>query len=137
MPIIQSKRQINPLSINSNTTIGVAFPLDDINMFSGTQTFKEQIKTNLLNVLLTNRGERVNQPQFGIGLKNLLFEQNINEEGLKEKISHQIGIFIPEIELVDLQSQFVDAENLLYLSIIYSDQILSFCDNYLSFFLLQ
>lgn len=119
MPIIQSKRQINPLSINSNTTIGVAFPLDDINMFSGTQTFKEQVKSNLLNVLLTDRGERVNQPQFGIGLKNLLFEQNINEEGLKEKISHQIGIFIPEIELVDLQSQFVDAENLLYLSITY------------------
>jgi phage baseplate assembly protein W len=119
MPIIQSKRQINPLSINGNTTIGVAFPLDDVNMFSGTQTFKEQVKSNLLNVLLTDRGERVNQPQFGIGLKNLLFEQNINEEGLKEKISHQIGIFIPEIELVDLQSQFVDAENLLYLSITY------------------
>jgi len=119
MPIIQSKRQINPLSINGNTTIGVAFPLDDVNMFSGTQTFKEQVKSNLLNVLLTDRGERVNQPQFGIGLKSLLFEQNINEEGLKEKISHQIGIFIPEIELVDLQSEFVDAENLLYLSITY------------------
>jgi len=119
MPIIQSKRQINPLSINGNTTIGVAFPLDDINMFSGTQTFKEQVKSNLLNVLLTDRGERVNQPQFGIGLKNLLFEQNIDEESLKEKISYQIGIFIPEIELVDLQSEFIDAENLLYLSITY------------------
>jgi len=119
MPIIQSKRQINPLSINGNTTIGVAFPLDDVNMFSGTQTFKEQVKSNLLNVLLTDRGERVNQPQFGIGLKSLLFEQNIDEESLKEKISYQIGIFIPEIELVDLQSEFVDAENLLYLSITY------------------
>ena len=119
MPIIQSKRQINPLSINGNTTIGMAFPLDDVNMFSGTQTFKEQVKSNLLNVLLTDRGERVNQPQFGIGLKSLLFEQNIDEESLKEKISYQIGIFIPEIELVDLQSQFVDAENLLYLSIKY------------------
>jgi len=119
MPIIQSKRQINPLSINGNTTIGMAFPLDDVNMFSGTQTFKEQVKSNLLNVLLTDRGERVNQPQFGIGLKNLLFEQNIDEESLKEKISYQIGIFIPEIELVDLQSEFVDAENLLYLSITY------------------
>lgn len=119
MPIIQSKRQINPLSINGNTTIGMAFPLDDVNMFSGTQTFKEQVKSNLLNVLLTDRGERVNQPQFGIGLKSLLFEQNIDEESLKEKISYQIGIFIPEIELVDLQSQFVDAENLLYLSITY------------------
>ena len=72
MPIIQSKRQINPLSINGNTTIGVAFPLDDVNLFSGTQTVKEQIKTNLLNVLLTNRGERINQPNFGVGLKRIL-----------------------------------------------------------------
>ena len=119
MPIIQSKRQINPLSINGNTTIGMAFPLDDVNLFSGTQTVKEQVKSNLLNLLLTDKGERINQPNFGIGLKSLLFEQSIDEEGLKEKISHQIGIFIPEIELIDLQSQFVDEENLLYLSITY------------------
>ena len=119
MPIIQGKRRINPLSINGNTTIGVAFPLDETNIFSGTQTVKEQIKSNLLNLLLTDKGERINQPQFGIGLKSLLFEQNINEETLKERISHQIDIFIPEIELIDLQSQFVDEENLLYLSITY------------------
>ena len=79
MPIIQSKRQINPLSINGNVTIGVAFPLDDVNLFSGTQTVKEQVKSNLLNLLLTEKGERINQPDFGIGLKNLLFEQNIDE----------------------------------------------------------
>ena len=46
MPIIQSKRQINPLSINGNVSIGVAFPLDDVNLISGTQTVKEQVKTN-------------------------------------------------------------------------------------------
>ena len=53
MPIINSTRRISPLDINKNVSIGVAFPLDDNNMFKGTQTLKEQVKSNLLNVLLT------------------------------------------------------------------------------------
>ena len=119
MPIIQSKRQINPLSINGNTTIGVAFPLDDVNLFSGTQTVKEQVKTNLLNVLLTNRGERINQPNFGVGLKNILFEQGINEDEVYERINQQIKIYIPEIYILEIKVQPVEDENLLYILISY------------------
>tara|TARA_R110002012_G_scaffold5383_2_gene24564 strand:+ start:706 stop:1113 length:408 start_codon:yes stop_codon:yes gene_type:complete len=119
MPIIQSKRQINPLSINGNVSIGVAFPLDDVNLFSGTQTVKEQVKTNLLNVLLTERGERINQPNFGVGLKHLLFEQGINEEELNERIEQQIKTYIPEISILETKVQSVEDENLLYISITY------------------
>ena len=92
MPIIQSKRQINPLSINGNVSIGVAFPLDDVNLFSGTQTVKEQVKTNLLNVLLTDKGERIEQ---------------------------QIKTYIPEISILETKVQSVEDENLLYISITY------------------
>jgi|TARA_R110000851_G_scaffold32430_2_gene87146 phage baseplate assembly protein W len=119
MPIIQSKRKINPLSINSNISIGVAFPLDDVNLFSGTQTVKEQVKSNLLNLLLTEKGERINQPDFGIGLKNLLFEQNIDEDNLSESITNQMGIFIPEISLLDTKVELIADENLLYIKITY------------------
>jgi len=119
MPIIQSKRQINPLSINGNISIGVAFPLDDVNMFSGTQTVKEQVKSNLLNLLLTIPGERVNQPNFGIGLKNLLFEQGIDKDALHETINQQIQIYIPEIDILETKIQPVEDENLLYISISY------------------
>ena len=85
MAYINGNRRINPLDINKNVTIGVAFPLDDVNMFKGTQTLKEQVKNNLINLLLTEPGERVNEPNFGVGLKNLLFEQNPDIETLKEK----------------------------------------------------
>ena len=74
MPIVNSIRRINPLDLNKNVKIGVAFPLDETNLFSGTETVREQIKSNLLNILLTYPGERVNLPSFGVGLKNLLFE---------------------------------------------------------------
>ena len=58
MPYIQSTKRINPLDLNKNVTVGVAFPLDDVNLFQGTQTVKEQIKSNLINVLLTDKGEQ-------------------------------------------------------------------------------
>lgn len=120
MPIIQGTRRINPLDINKNVAIGVALPLDDINMFKGTQTFKEQVKTNLINVLLTQPGERINEPNFGVGLKHLLFEQNIDTDNLNERVNQQISFYIPEITLIDTQTQFIDDENLLYITITYS-----------------
>ena len=87
MPIIQSIRRVSPLDVNKNVRVGVAFPLDEVNLFNGTQTVKEQVKSNLINVLLTEAGERVNEPNFGVGLKNLLFESNVNVEQLKENIN--------------------------------------------------
>ena len=53
MPIISGIRRISPLNLNKNVTIGVAFPLDENNMFSGTETVQDQTKTNLINLLLT------------------------------------------------------------------------------------
>ena len=52
MAIVQGTRRINPLDLNKNVTIGMAFPLDETNMFQGTESVKDQIKANLLNVLL-------------------------------------------------------------------------------------
>ena len=119
MPIINGNRRINPLDINRNVTIGVAFPLDEVNMFKGTQTVKEQIKSNLINLLLTEQGERVNEPDFGVGVKKLLFEQSINKEELEEKIDFQINFFIPEISLISTSVGSIDKENKVYITIAY------------------
>ena len=120
MPIVNSTRRISPLDINKNVSIGVAFPLDDTNMFKGTQTLKEQVKANLINLLLTQPGERVNEPNFGVGLKHFLFEQNIDIDSLNTVINEQINFYIPEISLIDSEVNFLDDEHLLFIKIIYS-----------------
>ena len=120
MPIIQSSRRINPLDLNKNVKIGVAFPLDDTNMFKGTKTIKEQVKANLINLLLIQQGERVNEPNFGVGLKYYLFEQKIDIESLNTVINEQINFYIPEISLIDSEVDFLDDEHLLFIKIIYS-----------------
>ena len=120
MPIINSTRRISPLDLNKNVTIGVAFPLDDTNMFKGTKTIKEQVKANLINLLLTQQGERVNEPNFGVGLKFYLFEQKIDIDSLNTRINEQINFYIPEISLIDSEVNFLDDEHLLFIKIIYS-----------------
>ena len=120
MAYINGNRRISPLDINKNVTIGVAFPLDNINLFKGTQTIKEQVKSNLINLLLTEPGERVNEPNFGVGLKGLLFEQNPDIEFLKEKINNQIEFYIPLISLSDVNVNFESDEYSLYIIISYS-----------------
>ena len=120
MAYINGNRRISPLDINKNVTIGVAFPLDDVNMFKGTQTLKEQVKNNLINLLLTEPGERVNEPNFGVGLKNLLFEQNPDIETLKEKINTQITFYIPTISLSGVDVNSIEDEYKLFIVISYS-----------------
>ena len=120
MAYIDGNKRISPLDINKNVTIGVAFPLDNVNMFKGTRTVKEQVKTNLINLLLTEPGERINEPNFGVGLKKLLFEQNPNIEILKERISNQIEFYIPTISLLDINVNFENDEYKLFIIISYS-----------------
>ena len=105
MPLIQNTKRINPLDLNNNVRIGVAFPLNDINMAAGTQTTREQLKTNLLNILLTVPGERINNPNYGIGLKNQVFENNIDSVTLQENINGQLAFWLPEVIITEVTVQ--------------------------------
>ena len=119
MPIIQGIKRINPLDLNKNVTIGVAFPLDETNLFSGTETIKEQVKSNLINLLLTQPGKRVFLPKYGVGLKYLLFEQQINLEVLEEKIRTQVTRYIPQIEITELSTGLSENQHTVFINISY------------------
>jgi len=123
MVYIRENIKINPLDINSKVTIGVAFPLDKTNLFKGTKTVKEQVKTNLINLLLTEPGERLYEPNYGIGLKGLLFEPNIDKENLNSKINQQINFYIPEISLIDSKINYIEDEHKLYINISYRSNL--------------
>ena len=121
MALIQQQRKINPLDLNKNVTIGVAFPLDDTNMFKGSETIQEQNKSNLINLLLTQQGERINNPNFGIGLKNLLFENNVDIDNLKEIITKQTARYIPGIKVTNVRTGISEDKHTIFVSIIYQN----------------
>ena len=106
MPTIDNYVRINPLDLNKNVAIGVVFPFNADGVFNQSFTQKEQVKSNLINVLLTEPGERVNLPDFGVGLKRLLFENQIDTGNLEARIDNQVKIYIPEITLISANANF-------------------------------
>jgi len=103
MPIPQTIR-VNPLDLQKNIVIGVSLPFNAPGVFNKTYSTKEQTKSNLINLLLTDKGERIMNPEFGTDLRKSLFD-NITDssiEVLKAKITDAINIFIPEIFLEDV-----------------------------------
>jgi phage baseplate assembly protein W len=58
-------------------TTGPAFPftIDNLGRVA-TQTGDESLRARIIQVLLTAPGERVNLPEFGCGLRELLFDPN-------------------------------------------------------------
>jgi phage baseplate assembly protein W len=103
MPIPQTIR-VNPLDLQKNIVIGVSLPFNAPGVFNKTYSTKEQIKSNLINLLLTDKGERIMNPEFGTDLRKSLFD-NITDssiEILKAKIKDAVNVFIPEIFLEDV-----------------------------------
>ena len=104
MPIPQTI-QINPLDLQGNIAIGVSLPFNGPVAFNSTYSTYDQIKSNLVNLLLTNKGERIMNPEFGADLKTVLFE-GIVEDTLSEienLIITSASIFVPEITILDIQ----------------------------------
>jgi len=112
--------KIHPDDLNKNVTIGVAFPLMEGGIFKPTMTFKEQVKSNIIHVIMTQKGELVHKPDFGVGVKHLLFEQNVDTQVLEMEIKNQFDLYIPEIELNTVTAEFMEAEYLIYIKIGYT-----------------
>jgi phage baseplate assembly protein W len=70
-----------------------------------TQRGINQVKSDLLVLLLTEPGERVMLPEFGTPLRKLLFEPNDSslEMIAKEIISDSIKTWEPRIAVTDIQ----------------------------------
>jgi len=103
MPIPQTIR-VNPLDLQKNISIGVSLPFNGPGVFKKTYSTKEQIKSNLINLLLTDNGERIMNPNFGTNLKRFLFEgiTNNNIETLKDNILSSILTYIYEITVTNI-----------------------------------
>ena len=66
--------------------------------------YKNEIRQNLKNLMLTSPGERVMLPDFGVGLRHFLFEP---EKGLaseiKSRIFSQIRKYMPFVKIKNIE----------------------------------
>ena len=98
----------NSIIVN-DYAIGLTLPLQmTTNTFNQTYDNLVQLQSNVKNLLLTQKGERLAQPTFGSDLQKLVFEPNDGE--LEEKISNAIESAISQwlpqltVEKIDIDA---------------------------------
>jgi phage baseplate assembly protein W len=95
---------IEPIDLQPRVAIGISLPFNGSTGFNSTYTTANQLKTNLLSFLLTNRGERLFHPTFGASLRNFIFEQISNNtiDDLSEIFKLKIEQQFPRIRVFDV-----------------------------------
>ncbi len=75
--------------------------IDQIDGYGLTKNFKQVAAQNLKMVIMTNPGERIMIPEFGVGIKTYLFENATSAvfENIEEKIRQQARIYLPYITI--------------------------------------
>lgn len=108
MAIVLGKKMMIDTKQFEDYAIGITLPIQ-IGNTAFNQSFKtvDQAKSNIKNLLLTKKFERLMQPQFGSGLQELLFEINDDEfaDKLENTIIDTMALWLPYINVdsIDIQ----------------------------------
>lgn len=95
----RKKREIVP--------IGVDISFNNPNgIFYSNSTNVRQVLSNLKNLLLTAKGERYFEPEFGTNIRKILFENITTErefsEALRDEIRQAINFWLPYLTIINL-----------------------------------
>tara|TARA_R100001163_G_C5038970_1_gene177534 strand:- start:95 stop:619 length:525 start_codon:yes stop_codon:yes gene_type:complete len=104
------------LNASEKSFFGLTFPLTyevgATGFFPRARTLKEQAKSNLKNVLLTRKGERLGLPDFGSLLTDLLFEPATPELGtqIEAEIREVVEKQLSYITLIEVNTLLDEAD---------------------------
>jgi phage baseplate assembly protein W len=112
---------LNPQDVGQKRGIGISILFNNgTNIFNQTFTTKEQVKSNLINYILTNKGERFYYPQFGGDLRASLFEPTPVFDSVAARLEKEIIAYVPNIIIDNVSVKKYPDENLVNISISYS-----------------
>lgn len=74
-------------------------------VFESSYSTQEAVISNLKNLILTQKGERFMQPNFGTDIRKVLFENNTSDvrEILTDTINDDIEYWLPYVKLHDVE----------------------------------
>ena len=116
MPILDRRNNQLVEDKDTRVSVGLNFPISRVpgnqdGFFSTSKTTIESIKNNIRLLLQTQKGERMFQPNLGMGIRRFLFEQ-ITEDTqvqIENDIVDTFATWLPFVELreinIDLAEQ--------------------------------
>lgn len=91
----------NPIDFEPDVAVGIKLPFSGVRgaLFDLSYSTEEQAISNLKNLLLTRKGERLFQPEFGSQIYALLFEPITLDlkQRLESGITEDINFWLPYI----------------------------------------
>tara|TARA_R110002012_G_scaffold282863_1_gene472717 strand:- start:160 stop:627 length:468 start_codon:yes stop_codon:yes gene_type:complete len=116
MPILDKRKNRFIEDQDSRVSVGIDFPFNRTaggnGLFNTTETTIDAIKANIQLLLQTNQGERLFQPNLGVNLRQLLFEQ------MTEDLQIQI-----ENNIVDVFERWLPFVNLTNINVERRDDV--------------
>ena len=105
--------------------INIDFPFRDSEngyYFKLNDTDKDAIRSDLLHLLLTNKGERLYLPDFGSDLRKYIFEPNdsITHDDIRDNLNETIKKYIPNLYVNDITFNNDDIQELIIVELKYT-----------------
>tara|TARA_R110000824_G_scaffold122403_6_gene279570 strand:+ start:4382 stop:4765 length:384 start_codon:yes stop_codon:yes gene_type:complete len=105
--------------------INIDFPFKDSDKgfyFNLNRTEKDAIRSDLLHLLLTNKGERLYLPDFGSDLRKYIFEPNddITHGKIKDSLNETIKTYIPNLLVNEISFETNEIEELIIVVLKYT-----------------
>lgn len=101
---------------------GIKYPFseesDRLTFFDLNETEDEGVKSMLLHIIFTPKGQRLRKPEFGTDLMKFIFDPNDEEnwDSVKEEIRRQVSLYLPQVIFNDIniiREESEDANGLL------------------------
>ena len=88
----------------------------------GKKTGASAVKGALVSILKTNFGERLFAPEFGTGIRGLLFEQMnpITEQRLKKEVESALARHEPRAEVLGISVKAQEEQNRYEISVVFN-----------------
>jgi phage baseplate assembly protein W len=115
-------KQINVLDLRPSIGVGVALPFNTPAVFQTVYTTKEQLKYNIINFLLTDKRERIFNPNFGANIRSKVFEQITADtvDSLDAQIRTGVSQYFPNVVITELTFGGKPDQNLLTIQFSYT-----------------
>ena len=103
------------------TAIGVDIPFNAPSVFKSNYLTRNAIKNNLVNFFSTDQGERVFNPFFGSGIKQVVFENidSLTEDYLTKILSEEIYNYFPFVSIQQIDVQINEDSNSISITMKY------------------